>query len=352
VFAAIAVYEKKGNVISFRIKRQRQGQSCPKIKLALVCTAGGHLEQMLNLSQLYDQYSHFWITMANPLTESCLREEKRYFIKLAHFKKPWTYFCQFPKGIWIFAKERPTHVISTGSGRIVFIPFLLSLIFRAKFIHIETFSHVNNLTMFGRFLSRIGYPILTQWQSLARTNAVYIGPVIRNESALESRGEKTDLVFVTLGTRTEPFPRIIRAVETLIMEGILTRPVVVQSGHTKYESKSMEIFDFCAPPVIDDLIRNAAFVITQESAGIGTKCLKHDTRMIIMPRQYVYGELPAKSDMNEDLHIRLQELGFAFVVNDTEELRAAILNIDKLRVGFPFENSLAISELRKLVEKA
>jgi UDP-N-acetylglucosamine transferase subunit ALG13 len=330
---------------------QRQGQRRPKINLALVCTGGGHLEQMLNLSPFYDHYPHFWITMANAQTESCLREEKKYYINLAHFKKPWTYLIQFPKGIWIFAKERPTHVISTGSGRIVFIPFLISIIFRANFFHIETFSRVNNLTIFGRFLSKIRYPVYTQWPCNQKTNAVYIGPIIRNEIASGAKERINNLVFVTLGTRMEPFPRIIRAVEALIVEGLITKPVVVQAGHTKYDSKYMEIFDFRAPDMIDDLIHRAAFVITQESAGIGTKCLKHNTRMIVMPRKYASGELPAKSDMNEDLHVRLQELGFAFVVNDAAELRDAILNIDKLRVGFPFDNGLAVLELRKFVEE-
>jgi hypothetical protein len=40
--------------------------------------------------------------------------------------------------------------------------------------------------------------------------------------------------------------------------------------------------------------------IGKESAGIGTQCLRANTRFIVMPRDYQYGELPAKSDMNEN----------------------------------------------------
>ena len=106
-----------------------------------------------------------------------------------------------------------------------------------------------------------------------------------------------------------------------------------------------------APPEeIDKLILNASYVITQESAGIGTQCLKHRTRFIVMPRDYQYGELNTKSDMKEDLHYKLEELGYTKVVRNTDELEKAIENIDNLRLGFNFDNSLAIQTLKKIIE--
>ena len=334
-------------------KRRKHRNADPlKIKLALVCTSGGHFEQMQNLSEFYSNYSHFWITSKNTQTAASLGGERKYYLKIAHFKQPWTYLYQLPQCLRIFIKERPTHLLSTGSGRVVFLPFLLSIIFRSKFIHIETFSHVNRLTKLGRLLSKMRYPILSQWRSSDNANVVYIGPIMKKETPSEARQKGKNLVFVTLGTRTEAFPRLIAAVESLIREGVIKEHVVVQAGHTKYESGQMEIFSYRPPTAIDDLIRNASYVITQESAGIGTKCLKYNTRMIVMPRDYSHGELPAKSDMNEDLHYRLQEFGLAFVVADVEELRAAIRNLDKLKVGFIFDNSLAVAKLKELVENS
>ena len=108
----------------------------------------------------------------------------------------------------------------------------------------------------------------------------------------------------------------------------------------------MVMFDYCPVDKIDDLILNAKYVITQESAGIGTKCLKYNTPFIVMPRDYTFNELPAKSDMNEDLHWRLQEMGYTFVVNN--EMKDAIKNLDNLSVGFKFDNSLAILKLKKI----
>ena len=113
----------------------------------------------------------------------------------------------------------------------------------------------------------------------------------------------------------------------------------------------MKIFDFCTPDEIDGYIKNANYVITQESAGIGTKCLKFRTKFIVMPRDYEFGELPAKSDMKEDLHLRLEEMGFTKVVTNVDELEESILNIDRIKTGFKFDNKLAIETLYSLMEE-
>ena len=320
------------------------------IKLALICTAGGHYEQMLNLWDFYKDYDRFWVTSLSAQTEHAAETETVYFIRMAHFKQPWTYLLQFPKVLRAFLKERPTHIISTGSGRIVFVPYLLAAPFGAKFIHIDTFSHVRGFTKMAKFLARVKSPILTQWRSPVKKRAIYIGPIFKENPLEKPPRRSPSYVFVTAGTRAEPFPRLFRSVEHLIKEGLITDPVIAQVGSTRFESPLMDMFDFRTPQAIDDLIQNARYVITQESAGIVTKCLKFDTAFIVMPRDYAYGELPAKSDMDEDLHLRLQELGYTRVVHNAEEMSSAIMNIDGLKVGFAFDNTLAIRTLRSMVE--
>ena len=132
-------------------------------------------------------------------------------------------------------------------------------------------------------------------------------------------------------------PRLIKGVEDLVKKGVIKEKVIIQAGHTKYRSDCAEVFDFCRPEKIDELILNAKYVITQESAGIGTQCLKYNTKFVVMPRDYQYGELPTKSDMKEDLQDRLEELGYTKVVRNTRELEKAIVNIDKLKTGFEFQ---------------
>ena len=320
-----------------------------KIRIALVCTIGGHFEQLSNLFEFYNKYYHFWITNKNKQTESHLVNEEKYYIPMAHFKKPWTYFYQLPFFLKIFVSKKPTYILSTGSGRTAFIAFLLSKYFKIKFVYIDTFSRVIGYSKFGEFLLKVKEKIYTQWKDEDNKNAIYIGPVFHKSDSILRDGNK-NLVFITVGTRDEPFTRLLNAVELLIQEGIIRERVIVQAGHTKYSSVNMELFDFCSPDKVDELILKSKYVITQESAGTGTKCLKFNTKFIVMPRDYAYKELPSKSDMKEDLHLKLEELGYTRVVHNIQELKNAIQQLDKIKTGFKFDNQLAISTLTKIVE--
>jgi UDP-N-acetylglucosamine transferase subunit ALG13 len=319
-----------------------------RIKLGLVCTVGGHFEQMLNLSEVYSQYDRFWITNDNTQTKNQLIDESRYFIGAAHYKQPWTYVGQIPGVIQAFRIEKPTHLLSTGSGRTALIPFLLAKALRLPFLHVDTFSRVNGFSKFGSFLVGVHHKIYCQWESTNK-HTVYIGPIFKTNSQPEKPAQSNH-VFVTLGTRTEPFSRLLSAVDQLVVEGSITDKVIVQAGHTKFDTPNLTVFNFCSPDEIDDLILRARYVITQESAGIGTKCLKSNTRFIVMPRDYAHGELPSRSDMNEDLHVRLEELGYTRVVHDASQLREAIRKSDSIRTGFTFDNTLAITTLKQALE--
>jgi UDP-N-acetylglucosamine transferase subunit ALG13 len=150
--------------------------------------------------------------------------------------------------------------------------------------------------------------------------------------------------------RVHPFPRIIAAVESLIRENVIQGQVVIQRGFTEFSTELAETFDFRTPAEINKLIASSRYVITQESAGIVTKCLRLGKKFIVMPRDYRHRELPAKSDMNEDLHEKLAELGYTFVVHDKDQLAEAIGRIDRLKTGFRFDNSRAIEALKRMVE--
>jgi UDP-N-acetylglucosamine transferase subunit ALG13 len=331
--------------------RKRLTMKNSKIKLALICTKGGHFEQLTNLSDFYDPYDHFWITNRNEQTVNTLEKERKYFVSLAHFKKPWTYLYQLPDFIKIFARERPTHILSTGSGMTAFGPFVITKLLGKKFLYIDTFSRVKGYSKLGTFLLKTGQRIFSQWEDPENPNVIYIGPVFKKVAPFEKNGN-SEYIFVTLGTREEPFVRLVQAVEELKKEGTIEERVIIQAGATKCSSEHLEIFDFCAPERIEDLIRNAKYVVTQESAGIGTICLKYRTRFLVMPRDYSYGELPAKSDMNEDLHFKLEEMGYTKVVNNLPEMRKAIAELDSIKTGFEFDNTLAIKTLNQLMEEA
>jgi UDP-N-acetylglucosamine transferase subunit ALG13 len=240
-------------------------------------------------------------------------------------------------------------VVSTGSGRVALIPFLLSRVLKTKFVHIDTFSRVHGYSKFGTFLLKTGNKIYAQWEDRENENVIYVGPIFKQEENCD-KCRNPRYIFVTVGTREEPFTRLLKAVEDLVIKGIIKEKVIIQAGHTNYKPDCVEAFDFCTPEMIEEFILNARYVITQESAGIGTQCLKYGTKFIVMPREFQYRELPAKTDMKEDLHLKLEELGYTKVVRNTDELEKAIERLEELKVGFHFDNTLAIRTLKELIE--
>ena len=75
------------------------------------------------------------------------------------------------------------------------------------------------------------------------------------------------LILVTLGTNDKTFIRLIKEIERLIETGVIQEQVVVQAGYTKYESKTMEIFDLIPYEKFDDLISSCSLLITLGGVG-------------------------------------------------------------------------------------
>ena len=53
------------------------------------------------------------------------------------------------------------------------------------------------------------------------------------------------MILVTLGTQDKSFLRLVKEIDKLVESKVIKDKVVVQLGHTKYESDNLEMFDGC-----------------------------------------------------------------------------------------------------------
>lgn len=92
------------------------------------------------------------------------------------------------------------------------------------------------------------------------------------------------MILVTLGTQDKQFTRLLDQIEKLIEKKVIKEEVIVQAGHTKYESKNMKIFDYVSKKELEKYMMDANYIITH--AGVGTifDCLKKDKKVIAVPR--------------------------------------------------------------------
>ena len=76
----------------------------------------------------------------------------------------------------IWAKERPDIVVTTGT-MVAFPFYLLAVLFRKKFVFIETFGRSNEPTVAGKLMQKHADLFFVQWESQKRfyEKARYVG---------------------------------------------------------------------------------------------------------------------------------------------------------------------------------
>ena len=147
-----------------------------KMKLCLISSSGGHYEELLMLKPLEEKYDLFWVTekvgyqsaVDYYLAQTGLKDG------LMFLKMLWNCI----KTVFIWIKERPQAVVTTGS--MVALPAcFLAKIFGKKVIFIETFARVQDCTRAGKLAYKIADLFIYQWESLEKfyPEGVYGGSI-------------------------------------------------------------------------------------------------------------------------------------------------------------------------------
>lgn len=154
------------------VKRRRKKR---KPRICLVSSSGGHWEQLQKLQPLVEKYDGFFVTEKTQF-EADLGKYFMLQTDLKDKKMPIKMFWNSMYSLYIWIKERPDFVITTGT--MVAYPFyLLAILFRKKFIYIETFGRANMPTVAGLKMEKHSDLFIVQWESQKKfyKNAVYGG---------------------------------------------------------------------------------------------------------------------------------------------------------------------------------
>lgn len=94
------------------------------------------------------------------------------------------------------------------------------------------------------------------------------------------------MVLVTLGTQKEQFTRLLDYIENSNIKD----EIIVQAGHTQYNSKKMKIFDFIPYEEMSKYIKKADLIISHAGTGSILMPLKQGKKIIACARLKKYGE--------------------------------------------------------------
>lgn len=145
-----------------------------EVRICLVSSSGGHWEQLRKLQPLIDKYGGFYVTEKTPFVgdEPYLMTQTDLKDKLMPLKM----LVNGARAVRIWAKERPDIVVTTGT--MVAYPFyVLAVLFRKKFVFIETFGRSNEPTVAGKLMQKHADLFFVQWESQKQfyEKARYVG---------------------------------------------------------------------------------------------------------------------------------------------------------------------------------
>lgn len=151
-----------------------------KLKLCFAASSGGHLEELMMLRPLMGRYDSFIVT-ERTLYEASEEGIRFYYLKQVNRREKSCFLRLLANAflsLRILSAERPDVVITTGV--LAVIPLcLLSRIWGAKLVFIESFANVHSPTRTGKFLYRFADRFYVQWPELLEfyPGAVYLGGI-------------------------------------------------------------------------------------------------------------------------------------------------------------------------------
>lgn len=98
------------------------------------------------------------------------------------------------------------------------------------------------------------------------------------------------MIFVVLGTITIPFFRPLKEIESLVKKGVIKEEVIVQAGHTNFESDYLNISNYFDKDCFDKNYADASFIISHAGVGSIMNGLRFNKKIIVIARRKKYKE--------------------------------------------------------------
>lgn len=162
------------------------------------------------------------------------------------------------------------------------------------------------------------------------------------------------MIFVTVGTHEQPFDRLIRCVDGLKEDGVITEEVVIQTGYSTYEPKHCTWQPLYPYREMEEKVEAARIVITHGGPSSFLMPLRMGKIPIVVPRQLRFGEHVNDHQVSFCRAVA-ERMGTILVVEDTQRLRDVIPNYDSIVSGMgkgqESNNPKFIAEFEKIVEQ-
>jgi beta-1,4-N-acetylglucosaminyltransferase len=149
------------------------------MRVLLVCSPGGHLQQMLALKPAWDGNEVAWVTLPGADVDSLLRREE---VTLGHSptNRSLKNLVRNTALAWrLLRRQRPDAILSTGAG--LAVPFFaIGWLLRIRRVYVESVTRTESLSLSGRLVYPLASRFFVQWPAVAErfSRAEYAGAVL------------------------------------------------------------------------------------------------------------------------------------------------------------------------------
>lgn len=98
------------------------------------------------------------------------------------------------------------------------------------------------------------------------------------------------MIFVTLGTQKFPFDRLIKMVDQLVCQGVISEEVIMQTGTSQYQPLYCQSAAYYDEATFHKLIEQSHVVIAHAGVGTIMSVLQAGKKLIVIPRDERYQE--------------------------------------------------------------
>jgi len=137
------------------------------------------------------------------------------------------------------------------------------------------------------------------------------------------------MIFVTLGSQDKQFLRLVKEVDRLVKEKVITDEVIVQAGVTKLDTKRIKILDYIDVSDFKKYMVESDYIIAHGGVGSILDAMKLGKKIIAVPRDPKYDEIA--NDHQKEIIEEFAKKRYIIGCKDVKDLRKAILKVNSFK---------------------
>jgi Oligosaccharide biosynthesis protein Alg14 like len=137
------------------------------MKVALVCSSGGHLLQLHQLKPWWEGLDRIWVTFDTPDAVSMLEGEDAIWAHHPTTRNIPNLLRNVRLAWRVLRRDRPDVVVSSGAA-VAFAFFVVARLMGIKTVYVEVYDRIDLPTLTGRLCHPLSTLFLLQWEEQAR----------------------------------------------------------------------------------------------------------------------------------------------------------------------------------------